>query len=101
MALCAQILGFKTRSNLVEEAVPPTSKASPSYSKNIVLGGMIGAVLCCGVLVLQYLMNDTFMTPDDVERYLGIQPLATIPEGNLGDFNQDKKRGRLKGKKAK
>lgn len=88
--------------NLVEEAIPPTSKSSPSYSKNIMLGGMAGAVLCCGILVLRYLMNDTFMTPDDVERYLGIQPLATIPEGNLGDFNQDKKkRGLLKGKEAK
>lgn len=88
--------------NLVEEAIPPTAKSSPSYSKNIVLGGLAGAVLCCGVLVLRYLMNDTFMTPDDVERYLGIQPLATIPEGNLGDFNQEnKKRGLLKGKEAK
>ena len=88
--------------NLVEEAIPPTAKSSPSYSKNVVLGGLAGAVLCCGVLVLRYLMNDTFMTPDDVERYLGIQPLATIPEGNLGDFNQEnKKRGMLKGKEAK
>lgn len=87
--------------NLVEEAIPPTSKSSPSYSRNIVLGGLLGAILCCGVLMLRYLMNDTFMTPDDVERYLGVQPLATIPEGNLGDFSQGKKRGLLKRKEAK
>lgn len=88
--------------NLVEEAVPPTSKSSPSYAKNIVLGGLVGAVLCCGVLVLRYLMNDTFVTPDDVSRYLGIQPLAVIPEANLGEFNQDdKKRRMLKRKGAK
>ena len=86
--------------NLVEEAIPPTSKSSPSYSRNIVLGGLLGAILCCGVLTLQYLMNDTFMTPDDVERYLGVQPLATIPEGNLGDFNRKEKKSR-KGKEAK
>ena len=86
--------------NLVEEAIPPTSKSSPSYSQNIVLGGLAGAVLCCGILVLRYLLNDTFMSPDDVQKYLGIQPLATIPEGNLGDFNrEEKKRG--KGKEAK
>lgn len=88
--------------NLVEEAIPPVSKSSPSYSKNIVLGGLVGAVLCCGVLVLRYLMNDTFVTPDDVSRYLGIQPLAVIPEANLGEFNQDdKKRRMLKRKGAK
>ncbi|WP_158098224.1 Wzz/FepE/Etk N-terminal domain-containing protein [Faecalibacterium sp. An192] len=87
--------------NLVEEAIPPTSKSSPSYSKNIVLGGLLGVILCCGVLVLRYLMNDTFMTPDDVARYLGVQPLATIPEADLGNFGQDKKRGLLKRKEAK
>lgn len=81
--------------NLVEEAVPPTSKSSPSYAKNLVLGGLVGAVLCCGVLVLRYLMNDTFVTPDDVTRYLGVQPLAVIPEADLGEFNQEDKKGRL------
>ena len=86
--------------NLVEEAIPPTSKSSPSYSRNIVLGGLLGVILCCGVLTLRYLMNDTFMTPDDVQKYLGVQPLATIPEGNLGDFNREEKKHR-KGKEAK
>lgn len=88
--------------HLVEEAIPPESKASPSYPKNVLLGGVVGAALWGTILILGYLMNDTFMTPDDVERYLGIQPLATIPEGDLGEFNQDqKKRSLLKGKKAK
>ena len=81
--------------NLVEEAIPPTYKSSPSYAKNLVLGGLIGAILCCGVLVLRYLMNDTFVTPDDVSRYLGVQPLAVIPEADLGEFNQENKKGRL------
>ena len=52
-------------------------------------------MLCCGVLVLRYLMNDTFVTPDDVTRYLGVQPLAVIPEADLGEFNQEDKKGRL------
>lgn len=81
--------------NLVEEAIPPTYKSSPSYAKNLVLGGLVGAVLCCGVLVLRYLMNDTFVSPDDVTRYLGVQPLAVIPEADLGEFNQEDKKGRL------
>lgn len=81
--------------NLVEEAVPPTSKSSPSYAKNLVLGGLVGAIICCGVLVLRYLMNDTFVSPDDVTRYLGVQPLAVIPEADLGEFNQENKKGRL------
>ena len=85
--------------NLVESAIPPASKSSPSYLKNLVLGGLLGAAACCGVLVMRYLMNDTFMTPEDVSRYLGIQPLATIPEANLGDFNQKKTRHGLRNRK--
>ena len=86
--------------NLVEEAIPPTQKSSPSTAKNVVLGGLLGACLACGVLVLRYLMNDTFVTPDDVVKYLGVQPLAVIPEADLGDFN-DKKRKNPFGRKGK
>lgn len=85
--------------NLVEAAIPPASKSSPSYPKNLVLGGLLGAAACCGVLVMRYLLNDTFVTPEDVSRYLGIQPLATIPEANLGDFNQKKTRPGLRNRK--
>ena len=86
--------------NLVEEAIPPTAKSSPSTAKNVMLGGLLGACLACGVLVVRYLMNDTFVTPDDVVKYLGVQPLAVIPEADLGDFN-DKKRKNPFGRKGK
>lgn len=85
--------------NLVESAIVPSQPSSPSYSRNTVLGALLGIVLCCAVLLIRYLMNDTFVTPDDVARYFGIQPLATIPEGDLGDFNKQghkKKRRRKK-----
>ena len=75
--------------NVVEDAVVPTQKSSPSYAKNTVLGALLGAVLCCGVLLVQYLMKDSFDTPDDVAKYLGVQPLATIPEVDLGSFNHN------------
>lgn len=87
--------------NLVESAVPPTQKSSPSYSRNTILGAMLGAILCCAVLLVRYLMNDTFVTPDDIVKYFGVQPLATIPEGDLGDFNkQSRKKKKSKAKKG-
>ena len=36
----------------------------------------------------------TFVTPDDIEKYFGVQPLATIPEAKLGDFNEPKNKKR-------
>lgn len=74
--------------NVVETAIVPTHKSSPSYSKNTMLGGLALAVLYCGILVVRFLMNDTMVTPDDIERTFGVQPLATIPEGDLGSFNR-------------
>ena len=74
---------------IIEEGQVPTQKSSPSYAKNTVLGALLGAVLCCGVLLVQYLMKDSFDTPDDVAKYLGVQPLATIPEVDLGSFNHN------------
>lgn len=70
--------------NLVEEAVVPTRKASPSYLYNLVLGGILGAALCCGVLVGRRMLNDTLVTPEDMARCFGVEPLATIPETGSG-----------------
>ena len=69
--------------NIYEEAVVPTQKSSPSYSRNTLLGAMALAVVYCGILVVRYLMDDSFKTPEDINRYFGVQPLAVIPEGDF------------------
>ena len=83
--------------NVYEDAIVPTTKSSPSYSRNILLGAMLAAVVYCGVLVVLYLMDDSFNTPDDIDRYFGVQPLAVIPEGNF----KVKKNRHAHGKRAK
>lgn len=83
--------------NMVEDAIVPMNKTSPSYSKNTMLGAIGAAALYCGYLLVRYLMNDTFITPDDVERCFGVRPLASIPEGDLGDFNHRKRSRRFFG----
>lgn len=77
--------------NLVEEAIAPTEKSSPSYAKNTIIGGFVAACICCGVLIIRYLLNDTFMTPDDVAKVFGVQPLATIPEAETGEYGRGRK----------
>lgn len=71
--------------NISEEAICPTQKSSPSYSRNTALGGMLAVMLYCGVLTLCYLMNDSFVTSEDISQYFGAPPLATIPEGDFGN----------------
>ena len=74
----AEVMGVDAV-NVVETANLPETKCSPSTSKNTVLGGMIGVVIACGILVLLYVLNDTIRTQDDVEKYLGISTLGIIP----------------------
>ena len=52
---------------------------SPSVMKNSVLGALVGAFLAIAIIVITYLLNDTIMTPDDMERKVGIKVLASLP----------------------
>lgn len=52
---------------------------SPNVAKNTVLGALAGAFLAMAIVVIAYIMNDTIMTPDDMERKVGIQVLASLP----------------------
>ncbi|MCR4904081.1 MAG: protein-tyrosine kinase [Butyrivibrio sp.] len=65
--------------NVVETANMPTEKASPSVFKWTLIGGVIGVVIICLIVLLDYLMDDSIKTSDDVENYLGLSTLALIP----------------------
>ena len=52
------------------------------------------------VILVLFIMNDTVKTPEDVEKYLGLNTLATIPlfeEDDMG--KKTKKKGRRKGRR--
>ena len=36
-------------------------------------------VIACAIIMLQYLMNDTIQTEEDVKKYLGLHTLAAMP----------------------
>lgn len=80
--------------NVVERAVIPGGASSPNYARNVLFGVIAGILGCCGVVLIRFLINDTFVTADDLARRFGIQPLSSIPEADLGAFNK-----RLKHKK--
>ena len=65
--------------NTVEKADLPSEPSSPNTMKNIMLGGILGIILAMGVVVLISILDDTIKTPDDVERYLGLNTLTSIP----------------------
>lgn len=65
--------------NLVEEANIPDGPSDPNIKVNTLLGGALGIIIACFILLLKFFMDDTIKTPDDIEKYLGISVLSTIP----------------------
>ncbi len=84
---------------MIEEGVVALEPSSPSIKKNAALGGLGLAVLVCGAITLQVIMNDTVRSEEDVEKYLGLSVLASIPDDESLDSTK-KSRKKAKGKEA-
>ncbi len=84
--------------SVVENANIPLSPDSPSTMKNGVIGGLIGAVAAIVIILIIYLTNDTIRTGEDIEKYLGLSTLGTIPLAT-GEKKSAKVRNRKQMKK--
>lgn len=65
--------------SIAEKAITPTMPSSPNLGKNILIGGLIGAVLAMAVIILLNMMDDTIKTEEDVRKYLQLNTLASLP----------------------
>ena len=78
--------------NVVETANIPENKISPSIKKNGLVGGVAGVAIAIAIILITYLSNDTIKTQEDVERYLGLSTLGTIPMFEADRKNKNKKK---------
>lgn len=79
--------------NVVEKANIPEEKCSPSTAKNGMIGVLLGIIISVAIIMIVYITNDTIKTQEDVERYLQLSVLGTIP--------MDEKARKAKKKKQK
>lgn len=82
--------------NVFEEANIPETPVSPSTMKNTLIGAALGFIIAVAAILISYLMNDTIRTSDDVERYLNLSTLGTIPlaEGEVKTSKKSKAKRR-------
>lgn len=88
---------------VVDAAVLPSGPSNPSYSRNTILGFVLGMILVVSVLVLRELFNVTIRTEEDIARISSHPVLAAVPDmdapskgGRYYSYNQKdlgKKRG--------
>jgi len=66
--------------SVVDQAQPPASPSSPRIKRDVIAASLMGLLLgVCASLFIERL-DDTFKTPDEIERYLKHPGLATIPD---------------------
>ena len=65
---------------------------SPNKLMNTILGAAIGAFLAIAIVIITYLMNDTIMSADDIERKLGMNVLGTLPLEDEAEYDGKKKK---------
>lgn len=58
----------------------PTTIYSPNYTRNTLMGLLVGAFLVCAVVVLLELLNDRVQDQDELEERYGISVLGAIPD---------------------
>lgn len=88
---------------IIQRGYADGEPVSPNILKNTLLGALIGAFLAMALVVITYLLNDTIMSTDDVERKLGLNLLGTLPletEEDDGEKNSAKSVKRRKVQKS-
>ena len=65
--------------SVVDYGDMPIRPVSPNIMKNTVIGAALGAFLAIAMVIVIFLMDDTVKTADDVEKYLGLNTLTSIP----------------------
>ena len=69
---------------VISQAPVPTEPVSPNVLKNTALAGMVGLVLCLGVIFLQVLLDNKIKSEEDIAKYLDLTVVGVIPEYERG-----------------
>lgn len=92
-----------TPPKVIEKAVLPTQKASPSNGRNAAIGALIGFLLAAAYITVRQILNDAVKSEEDVEKYLQLTVLASLPDRSEGKAGkrEDDRREKLKQSRKK
>ncbi len=71
--------------NIIQYGYSDNEQVSPSVGKNTLIGAILGFLLAAAVVTVSYLLNDTIVNPDDLEKKLGLHVLASLPKDGEED----------------
>lgn len=85
-----------TPPKIIEEGEVAAVKTGPNLTKNTLIGFIIGVLIVCAIIVVLELLNDSIQSEEDIERYLELPVLASLP-----NKTEDKKKKKTNKGKAK
>ena len=85
---------------IIQNGYADGKPVSPSVIKNLVFGALAGFLLAAAIVIISYLLNDTIMTAEDVEKKLGMNLLGSLPEVVHEDDGEKQDKDRKKSKKS-
>ena len=97
-----------TSAKIVDSAVVPAGPSSPSYTKNAMVGFLLGFLLCAGSIALKVIFDTTIRTEEDIEQVCAHPVLSAVPNMQGGgkkkvryDYYDNKKKKHGKKQSAK
>lgn len=73
-----EVMEMGTIKPMGDEAKPGT-KVGPNVVKNAILGGVIGLVLACAIVLVIYMLDNTVTGERDLKRRLNVTVLGEVP----------------------
>lgn len=75
---------------LIEEAVVDWDPVSPSATKNLTIGGLLGVLGIVAIVTLRFVINDRVRTVEELEQVIKVPVLASFPESAV--YNHERRR---------
>ena len=87
--------------SLLSEALTPDKPVSPKKKRNVVLGFLLGALLVCAGVIIQYLLDDKIKNEEDIKKYVGLPTLSVVPDNDEAAVEDRKNLGKTNGGKRR
>ena len=81
--------------SIIQTGYTDGEPVSPKTKRTTAIGGLLGLMLAAAFVIITYMMNDTIVTPEDVQNKLGMEVLASLPLENASAKAKKRRKSRL------
>lgn len=85
---------------VIDYAKVPTSRSSPSYTKNAIIGFLLGTLLACAVIIIRSMLDVRIKSEEDLAKICPAPVLGLIPDlsGEVKNAGREVRRPNSRGK---